>query len=281
VADTKFIRQVVQGAKHLLGMDGNLMDFGRNPNGFSHIVGRSHDDNPASSYVRKFHPVPSDFQRIPSQSHLTGSFPGSNFRRAVYGLRRRRMPFFSRREGFGSVNPFRRANSFFNSPEDVMFPRQVWDAARNPKAFDAGRLAPDPKSNHLPYGGFSSFSDNAKLRNSRVSNGNDPFMVHAGADRWVPRYGSVRGFGPHEAALLSDGSPASFGTFAGINVGHASDPFLGGVNMRWDGEKFSPYVHPFAGGAPNFVPGDYTFWDFYGSSGVAAAPGAAAAAESA
>jgi len=279
--DARFIGRMMQKAGSLVGRGVNAIfglnrgtDAQRNPHGFSPRFGRSNENNPASSYLAHFHPVPSDFKRTPDENHNTGSFPGgSSFRRGQYGFRRRRLPYFNRREGFGSVNPYRRANSFFNAPGDVMFPKQVWSSARNPKAFDAGRT--NVKS-RMPYGGYSSFSENARFRHSQGA-ASDPLMVHAGADHWVPKFSG--GFGHAEVPIYSDGTPVFHG-YPGGAVGHASDPFTGGLNMRWDGEKFAPVLHPQFGGPPAFIPGDYTYRDFYGGGTEgAAAEGAPAAAD--
>ena len=111
-------------------------------------------NNPALGGELRLSPNPSPFGNLGTQV--------TRNRRAVYGLRRRRMPYGGTAE-FGSINPFRRPNSFFNNPQDFVFPRQMnpmWQAL-HPASTDYAKKFKAVVGGS-PYGGFSSFRNNLR-----------------------------------------------------------------------------------------------------------------------
>jgi len=229
----------------LAGGAKRLMEPNVDPKGWSTVMDHKDVRNPASSKTPDFHPIDSDFLKIPNAGHTTGSFPGSqHYRRAQWGFRRRRLPYFSKSEGFGSANPFRSPNSFFGTPNDLLSPNAKWSPIRNPGAFDvAAATAAVP---HLPYGGYSSFHAR-RLRAAK----------DAGAASFPPvpdvRFADADSRLGDNTPLLSDGSPAHFR--------HS------GKNMRWDGDKFAPTASPFGAVSPYVHGLDGQFFDFYGGGG--------------
>jgi len=182
-------------------------DFGVDPKGASTVMGIKPDNNAASVKVKAEPGIPSDFRSIPNAKEAMGSFPGAlHYRRGQYGLRRRRLPYYSSSEGFGSVNPYRKLNSFYASPQDVMSPKAKWHVAKDPSMFDLGRFA--QAENKLPYAGYSSFHS-SRFRSARdagvlsPSSDSYPGLPHAVSGSAM-HHPSFRGIG---AGRLSDGTP--------------------------------------------------------------------------
>jgi hypothetical protein len=209
-------------------------------NTFSAMGGFKPENNPASDALFPLKPMASDFRANPPASDRTGSFPGSQaFRRAVYGVRRRRMPYFSHHEGFGSANPYRRANDFFKAPNDFLSPRTKF-FHNSAKLFDYGRFA--EQETKLPYAGFSSFAHHRSTGEPAIPG--------------RPRSGGVFSHTPFSHAhvdatdngmrFLSNGMP--------IPPQHFKESDFG-----------EPTIHPHFGALPGpFVGNDHKFRDFYG-----------------
>jgi len=135
------LRAVGGAIKNVLGIGGK----GGNPN------------DPADENEMPLKPTPSSFAPDPRRH---GTFPGNdNYRRAVYGLRRRRMPYTTSRT-FGSLNPYRRPNDWHKNAMDCMFPRDRFYMATHPDLTDFGKEGP---SGVFPYGDYSSFSRSHSL----------------------------------------------------------------------------------------------------------------------
>jgi len=199
-----------------------------NPDGFSARFNRDPAHNPATDNLPyELEPVRSDFETAPR---------GYEFRRASYGLRRRRMPYFASSNPFASNNPFHRPNAFTNSPPDffALKPPSALSAIKNPRLFDFGRSRGSQSSQ------FSSFSESGSgglnLRGLRGRSG--PFNLDAKSD----------GFAHYKNIAYRQ---------------RISDEFRGVGSL-----KASP-VSP-------FIPGDHKFHDFYGSSSGSSGEGDAA-----
>jgi len=204
--------------------------------------------------------VENDIRKIPNEEEAMGSFPGAlHYRRAQYGTRRR-LPYFSTSEGFGSVNPYRKLNNFFKSPNDVLAPKVKWHAAKDPSIFDLGRFA--HHETKLPYAGFSSFH-NARFRSSR---GAEAETWHSSFGPPPHHFGMPLGFKGIGAGRLSDGTPIGH-SIGGITGPRAHNDFATDVytQPRFYGNSMlhphfgspSPYIHGMTG----------DFFNFFGAGG--------------
>jgi len=247
---------MVMGGKKKGPSGGGFTDLQLNQKGFGTVTDKKPESNPASiALLPKGPPIYNDFKRIPSGDKATGSFPGHlHYRRAQWGYRRRRLPYYSKREGFGSANPYRQSNHFFHSPNDFGNPRSPeiskWSAARDPHVFDLGPVAHGETK--LPYGGYSSFHG-ARFRASRHSeNGDAPPSFPP-----VPDFRFSSSFGPKGTSSvprLSDGSPR-------FPPGHHD-------KLPVNYPTFSPAAHPHFGAVSPYVvgmTGDY--FNFFGGGG--------------
>jgi hypothetical protein len=207
-----------------------------NPKGFSTVMGVKPVNNPATFKTPKMKPVYSDFLKNPTDKDNTGAFKGwKHYRRATYGVRRRRSPYYSHSEGFGSANPFRQLNNFFHSPNDALAPRSPnnpFYAARHPEIFDVGSSA---TVGGKAYGGYSSF------RRHRFRSDRSQAFANAGSGG-VPSPSMPGG----NAKFFSDGTPAHLpmNTHPGMAV-----------------------APPTFGEPSPFIVGDNTFHNFYGGGG--------------
>lgn len=224
-----------------------LMDPNGNPGGvtFSKVAGFPDEVNPATENLLPMKPTGSDFRMNPPASDRTGSFPGSQaFRRAVYGVRRRRLPYFSHHEGFGSANPYRRVNDFFKAPNDFLLPRTKF-FKQSAKFFDYGRLA--ESETKLPYGGFSSFAHH-RSTGEPAGAGHHNVGVFANFPFSHTHTDSLE----NSMRFLSNGQP--------IPAQHFKESDFG-----------MPSIHPHFGPLPGpFVGNDHKFRDFFGGGAAAA-----------
>lgn len=206
----------------------------------------SPNPDPADPLPVKLDPMPSPF--VVGDRHGAGVF-GNNYRRAVYGLRRRRMPF-TINALTTTLNPWRRPNNFLASPPDMMFPRARFLEAMNPSLTDVGRFG----GPGIPaYGGFSSFR---ALRNQQQQGPYAPLNVLNGGG--LPyTVGQIGGAIPNLAGLNNMGAPS--GLLPGMNSFQAP--------------------HPLSGGPSPYIPGMYDFHDFYGGGGKAGGGGGAEGGE--
>jgi len=247
---------VITSKTHTAKAKAPVLDFQINPKGFLKIMGIKVEP------VKDLPKIENDFRKIPNEEEATGSFPGAlHYRRGQYGTRRRRLPYYSTSEGFGSVNPYRELNSFFKSPNDVLAPRVKWHAAKDPSIFDLGRFAHHEAK--LPYAGFSSFH-NARFRSARdAGTWHSSFIDH-------PHYFHPLGFKGTGAGRLSDGTP----------VGHSIEHWGGGIpGPRAHGDfatnaytqpRFSgsSWLHPRFGSPSPYIHGmTGQFFNFFGGGG--------------
>lgn len=118
-------------------------------------------NDPANQRVPGVKPNHSPFEKEEGLTMSVTTPAGETHqRRAVFGLRRRRVPYAAYNDGMGSVNPFRLPNNNRNAPQDFFVPKNRFDVAMHPELSDVSALA---GKNALPYGGFSSFR-NQRLR---------------------------------------------------------------------------------------------------------------------
>jgi len=110
-----------------------------------------YDHKPETIKPMPVEPNPNPFH--PGDNYDAGVFK-NHYRRAVYGLRRRRMPLTLNALSY-TINPFRRPMNSRTGPADVLFPRQRMLQALNPKLTDIGSQG---QPGALPYGGHSSFA---------------------------------------------------------------------------------------------------------------------------
>jgi len=229
-----------------------------NKKGFSKKMGIPDPTNAASIKTENNDEIPSDFIMDPEMTRSN-----NRYRRAVYGLRRRRMPYWGVTAPFGSTNPWHRQNSFFAAPNDffVSKPPNPLLAIRNPRVFDYGRLR--SRETLLPYGGYSSF-------------GSGPMPYRAGGFYERP-FNAFRG-GWHPPLTDWTGSGYSGegprGMHDGLNNFYASPYTSYTGNPGYGG-------FPRFGAVPSFIPGDDTFFNFYdGLFGVGGSEGSASGSSS-
>ena len=134
-ADSQFISKIAGAVKTMLSSKG---------------ASKAAENSPSAMATIKLNPHPSQFWA--GNQYDAGVFKNS-YRRAVYGVRRRRMPF-TLNALTQTLNPFRRPNHLENTPQDVLFPRQRMMQALNPQLTDIGRFGGPEQT---AYGGYSSF----------------------------------------------------------------------------------------------------------------------------
>lgn len=174
-----------------------------------------------------------------------------NYRRGVFGRRRRRVPYGESDPQLQSTNPFHQFNNARNLPMDVFKPRggEVNDLAHRSSLAD---FAKGSKAFSLPYGGYSSFRNHVFRRATA-----DPLFrmklhrsVNGGDDPHNPM-----GVGWNPAAAGVSGTPGMSANLAhamaaGPARGVLAAPFVAPPhpNFLSDGTPYpagaNPFVYP-------------------------------------
>jgi len=199
--------------------------------------------DPATDTRMPIKPNPNPF--YPGDNYQGTAFP-NNYRRAVYGLRRRRMPLTLNALSY-TLNPFRRPMNYRNAPQDVLFPRQRLLQALNPQLTDIGRFG---GTNQLPYQ-HSSFVAPV-VEAGTMGEPANPFRVFRHQE---PVPGTIGGLGVNTFPAPIPG----FGQTSPLTIS--------------DGRQL-PVAHPLP--VSPYIPGmPGKFFDFYGGASKAASGGEA------